>query len=386
MRLVGPNGEQVGIVRVEDALRLAQEADLDLVEVAPQAKPPVCKLMDFGKFKYESAMKDREARKNQSNTVLKTVRLRLKIDPHDYETKKGFAEKFLEGGDKVKVMIMFRGREQSRPEMGLRLLQRFAGDVAELGSIESSPQQDGRNMVMVIGPTRRKADVKAEQKAEQRSRRDADRSARAERTERDRAEQAEREAAAPEAPEAPQVSPLIAEGDEPLFVRRAPQPASAPAAREGGYRGDRDGGYRGDREGGYRGDRDGGYRGDRGGDRPDREGGYRGDRGDRPDRDGGSRPPRTSSAPSRPSGPPPAARPVRPAMPRPSTGPAAPGPRPSPAAPSREGAAPAPAPGPSPAARPAAARPAAPGPRPTPAAPRPTPRPARPAPPPPSGD
>ncbi|WP_369431764.1 translation initiation factor IF-3 [Quadrisphaera setariae] len=389
MRLVGPNGEQVGIVRVEDALRLAQEADLDLVEVAPQAKPPVCKLMDFGKFKYESAMKDREARKNQTNTVLKTVRLRLKIDPHDYETKKGFAEKFLEGGDKVKVMIMFRGREQSRPEMGLRLLQRFAGDVAELGAIESSPQQDGRNMVMVIGPTRRKADVKAEQKAEQRDRRDADRAARAERTQREREEQAERQSSAPEEPEAPQVSPLIAEGDEPLFVRRAPQPA-APAAREGGYRSERP-----DREGGYRGgDRDGGgYRGDRGGDRPDREGGgYRG--GDRPDRegggyrggdrDGGSRPPRTSTGPSRPSGPPPASRPVRPAMPRPAVQPgAAPGPRPTPAAPAREGAAPTPGPGPSPAPRPGSATP---GPRPTPAAPRPTPRPARPTPPPPSGD
>ncbi|MGQ7352900.1 translation initiation factor IF-3 [Quadrisphaera oryzae] len=376
MRLVGPNGEQVGIVRVEDALRLAQEADLDLVEVAPQAKPPVCKLMDFGKFKYESAMKDREARKNQTNTVLKTVRLRLKIDPHDYETKKGFAEKFLEGGDKVKVMIMFRGREQSRPEMGLRLLQRFAGDVAELGAIESSPQQDGRNMVMVIGPTRRKADVKAEQKAEQRGRRDADRAARAERTQREREEQAGREAATPEAPQAPQVSPLIAEGDEPLFVRRAPQPASAPAAREGGYRG----GDRPDRGG----DRDGGYRG---GDRPDRggdrDGGYRGG-----DRDG-ARPPRPTSAPSRPSGPPPAVRPARPAMPRPAVAPgsASPGPRPAPAAPAREGAAPVPSPGPSPAARPAAARPgAAPGPRPTPAAPRPTPRPARPTPPPPSGD
>ncbi|SDQ52215.1 translation initiation factor IF-3 [Quadrisphaera sp. DSM 44207] len=173
MRLVGPNGEQVGIVRVEDALRLAQEADLDLVEVAPQAKPPVCKLMDYGKFKYESAIKDREARKNQANTVLKTVRLRLKIDPHDYETKRGMAQKFLESGDKVKVMIMFRGREQSRPEMGYRLLQRFAGDVDELGSIESNPQQDGRNMVMVIGPHRRKAEVKAGAKAEQRRRRDS---------------------------------------------------------------------------------------------------------------------------------------------------------------------------------------------------------------------
>ncbi len=165
MRLVGPNGEQVGIVRVEDALRLAQEADLDLVEVAPQAKPPVCKLMDFGKFKYEADMKAREARKNQANTVLKTIRLRLKIDPHDYATKKAQAEKFLQAGDKVKVMIMFRGREQSRPEMGYRLLQRIAGDLGEFGYVESSPLQDGRNMTMVIGPNKKKAEAKAEARA-----------------------------------------------------------------------------------------------------------------------------------------------------------------------------------------------------------------------------
>ncbi|WP_459643855.1 translation initiation factor IF-3 [Kineococcus sp. NUM-3379] len=164
VRLVGPNGEQVGIVRVEDALRLAQEADLDLVEVAPQARPPVCKLMDFGKYKYESDMKAREARKNQANTILKEIRFRLKIDPHDYATKKGHVERFLSAGDKVKVMIMFRGREQSRPEMGFRLLQRLAEDVAELGSVESTPRQDGRNMVMVIGPHKKKAEAKAETK------------------------------------------------------------------------------------------------------------------------------------------------------------------------------------------------------------------------------
>ncbi|WP_342762325.1 translation initiation factor IF-3 [Kineococcus xinjiangensis] len=164
VRLVGPNGEQVGIVRVEDALRLAQEADLDLVEVAPTARPPVCKLMDFGKFKYESDMKAREARKNQANTILKEIRFRLKIDPHDYATKKGHVERFLSAGDKVKVMIMFRGREQSRPEMGQRLLQRLAEDVAELGSVESLPRLDGRNMVMVIGPHKKKAEAKAENK------------------------------------------------------------------------------------------------------------------------------------------------------------------------------------------------------------------------------
>jgi translation initiation factor IF-3 len=164
VRLVGPNGEQVGIVRVEDALRLADEAGLDLVEVAPTARPPVCKLMDFGKFKYESDMKAREARKNQTNTILKEIRFRLKIDPHDYATKKGHVERFLKAGDKVKVMIMFRGREQSRPEMGFRLLQRLAEDVTDLGSVESSPRQDGRNMVMVIGPHKKKAEAKAEER------------------------------------------------------------------------------------------------------------------------------------------------------------------------------------------------------------------------------
>ncbi|MCE3291979.1 MAG: translation initiation factor [Arthrobacter sp.] len=162
VRLVGPAGEQVGIVRIEDALRLAAESDLDLVEVAPQAKPPVCKLMDFGKYKYEAAVKAREARKNQTNTVLKEIRFRLKIDTHDYETKRGHALRFLGAGDKVKAMIQFRGREQQRPEMGLRLLQRFAEDVGEVGVVESSPRIDGRNMVMVIGPLKNKAEAKAE--------------------------------------------------------------------------------------------------------------------------------------------------------------------------------------------------------------------------------
>ena len=152
VRLVGPNGEQVGIVAIGDALRLAQEADLDLVEVAPMARPPVCKLMDYGKFKYESAQKAREARKNQAHTVIKEMKLRPKIDPHDYETKKGHVVRFLKQGDKVKITIMFRGREQSRPELGFRLLQRLADDVEELGFVESAPKQDGRNMIMVLGP------------------------------------------------------------------------------------------------------------------------------------------------------------------------------------------------------------------------------------------
>jgi len=151
-------------VRVEDALRLAAESDLDLVEVAPMAKPPVAKLMDFGKFKYEAAIKEREARKNQVNTVIKEIKFRPKIDPHDYATKRGHVERFLKAGDKVKVTIMFRGREQSRPELGYRLLQRLAADIGDLGFVESTPKQDGRNMIMVIGPTKKKAEAKAEQR------------------------------------------------------------------------------------------------------------------------------------------------------------------------------------------------------------------------------
>jgi translation initiation factor IF-3 len=155
VRLVGPNGEQVGIVAIGDALRLAQEADLDLVEVAPTARPPVAKLMDYGKWKYENAQKAREARRNQVHTVIKEMKLRPKIDPHDYETKKGHVVRFLKAGDKVKITIMFRGREQSRPELGFRLLKRLAEDVQELGYVEFEPKQDGRNMIMVMAPHRK---------------------------------------------------------------------------------------------------------------------------------------------------------------------------------------------------------------------------------------
>src|SRR5262245_50458355 len=194
--VLGPNGEQVGIVRIEDALRLAQESDLDLVEVAPTARPPVCKLMDYGKFKYENAQKARETRRNQTNTVIKEMKLRPKIDAHDYETKKGHVVRFLKQGDKVKITIMFRGREQHRPELGFRLLQRLAGDVEELGYVESAPKQDGRNMIMVLGPHKKKSEAKAEAKAERDERaalRAADRDA-------ERAERIERSNAAREVP------------------------------------------------------------------------------------------------------------------------------------------------------------------------------------------
>jgi translation initiation factor IF-3 len=177
VRLVGPAGEQVGIVPIEVAIRLAREADLDLVEVAPNSRPPVAKIMDYGKFKYETAQKAKEARRNQANTILKEVRFRLKIDNHDYETKRKRAEGFLKAGDKVKAMILFRGREQSRPEQGVRLLQRFAEDVSEFGTVESTPMIDGRNMVMIIGPMKNKADAKAEAQARKTSTKTADASA-----------------------------------------------------------------------------------------------------------------------------------------------------------------------------------------------------------------
>jgi len=216
VRLVGPNGEQVGVVRIEDALRLAQEADLDLVEVAPDSKPPVVKIMDYGKFKYEQAQKLKEARRNQANTILKEVRFRLKIDVHDYETKRKRAEGFLQSGDKVKAMILFRGREQSRPEQGVRLLQKFAEDVAEYGSVESTPMIDGRNMVMVIGPHKNKSDAKAEANAKR---------AQA------RARNAPEAEAAPaaQAPKAAE-APVAAEAPKAPAATKAPAAAKAPAA------------------------------------------------------------------------------------------------------------------------------------------------------------
>ena len=155
VRLVGPNGEQVGIVRVEDALRLAAESDLDLVEVAPMAKPPVCKLMDYGKYKYETAQKAREARRNQTHTVIKEMKLRPKIDKHDYETKKGHIERFLGQGDKVKVTLRFRGREMAHQEFGMRQLERIKADLEAEGQVEQMPKMEGRQMIMIIAPAKK---------------------------------------------------------------------------------------------------------------------------------------------------------------------------------------------------------------------------------------
>lgn len=222
VRLVGPEGEQVGVVRVDVALRLAQEADLDLVEVSPNSNPPVVKVMDYGKFKYEAAQKAKEARKNQANTILKEVRFRLKIDTHDYETKRKRAETFLKAGDKVKAMILFRGREQSRPEQGVRLLQRFAEDVSEYGVVEFTPTIDGRNMVMVIGPLKSKADAKAAQAKEKEDARVSAPAA---------PEPETPEAKAPEEPKTEEKKPAAVAKKAPAAKKPAAASAAKPAAK-----------------------------------------------------------------------------------------------------------------------------------------------------------
>lgn len=154
VRLVGPEGEQIGIKSRQEALEYAYEHNLDLVEVAPNADPPVCRVLDYGKYKYELEQKAKQARKHQSTIVVKEIKFRPKIGEHDYMTKKGHVERFLRKKDKVKVTIMFRGREVVHPKKGEELLRRLADDVAELGVIESEPNLDGRNMVMVLSPTK----------------------------------------------------------------------------------------------------------------------------------------------------------------------------------------------------------------------------------------
>jgi translation initiation factor IF-3 len=154
VRLIGGDGEQIGVMKTEDALAYAQERDLDLVEVAPDAKPPVCRVLDYSKYKYEQEQKQKAARKHQQQVNVREIKLRPKIADHDYETKKGHVERFLRGHDKVKVTIMFRGREAQHPERGRALLQRLFDDIEPLAEIEQEPLQEGRNMHMLLTPTR----------------------------------------------------------------------------------------------------------------------------------------------------------------------------------------------------------------------------------------
>ena len=154
VRLIDETGQQVGIMKTQDALRRAQEKDLDLVEVAPEAKPPVVRILDYSKYKYEQVQKQKAARKHQTQINVREIKFRPKIAQHDYDTKKGHVVRFLKGRDKVKVTIMFRGREMAHPERGEMLLNRLAEDLGELAQVDQRPTQDGRNMTMMLGPSK----------------------------------------------------------------------------------------------------------------------------------------------------------------------------------------------------------------------------------------
>jgi translation initiation factor IF-3 len=154
VRLIGADGEQLGIVEINEALKRAQDADLDLVEVAPGSKPPVTRLLDYSKYKYEQEQKQKQARKHQQQVNIREIKLRPKIATHDYDTKKGHVERFLKHHDKVKVTIMFRGREQAHPERGRALLQKLFEDLGGIAVIESAPLQEGRNMSMLLAPSK----------------------------------------------------------------------------------------------------------------------------------------------------------------------------------------------------------------------------------------
>jgi translation initiation factor IF-3 len=154
VRLIGVDGKQVGIVPTEEALRYAQERDLDLVEVAPDARPPVTRVLDYSKYRYEQSQKQKAARKHQQQVTIREIKFRPKIAQNDYDTKKGHVERFLRGRDKVKITIMFRGREVTHPERGTALLDRLAGELAEIAVVEQTPLQDGRNMTMLLAPSK----------------------------------------------------------------------------------------------------------------------------------------------------------------------------------------------------------------------------------------
>jgi translation initiation factor IF-3 len=154
VRLIGEDGNQVGIIKTPDALRYAQERELDLVEVAPEARPPVCRVLDYSKYKYEQAQKQKQARKHQQQITIREIKFRPKIAQGDYDTKKGHVTRFLKGKDKVKITIMFRGREVTHPERGTALLEKLAEELSDLAVIEQRPLQDGRNMTMLLAPSK----------------------------------------------------------------------------------------------------------------------------------------------------------------------------------------------------------------------------------------
>ena len=165
VRLIGVDGSQLGLFDTRDAQRIADDQNLDLVEIAPNADPPVCKVMDYGKFKYQQAMKAKQARKNQSKVEVKEMKFRPKIDVGDYETKKGHVLRFLKKGARVKITIMFRGREMAHPEQGLNVLERLAEDLKPFATVESAPKLEGRNMLMLLAPIKGAFDTEATEEA-----------------------------------------------------------------------------------------------------------------------------------------------------------------------------------------------------------------------------
>jgi translation initiation factor IF-3 len=218
VRVIGDDGQQIGVMRTDEALRYAQQRDLDLVEVAPEARPPVCRILDYSKYKYEQAQKVKAAKKHQQQITIREIKFRPKIAEHDYATKKGHVERFLRHKDKVKITIMFRGREVTHPERGTMILDRLAEELAELSQIEQRPNLDGRNMTMMLGPSKAVLAGTLDENAKVDPEAEADAAALAEReagaptaTVPEAAETVEPEAAAPEAqpdpePEAPEAA------------------------------------------------------------------------------------------------------------------------------------------------------------------------------------
>jgi translation initiation factor IF-3 len=226
LRLIGEDGEQIGIVDRDKALSYARERDLDLVEIAPEANPPVCRVLDYSKYKYEQEQRRKAARKHQQQVTVREMKLRPKIATHDYETKKGHILRFLKDANKVKVTIMFRGREVAHPERGEALLRKLASEIAEFGTIESQPSQEGRNMTMMLGPVRgaqeaRKADRPPEGASDDAKARPAGGGK--------RRPGAEEPSASP--PNEGQASPKQADSEQPAEPAPKPEQAAEPAPK-----------------------------------------------------------------------------------------------------------------------------------------------------------
>jgi translation initiation factor IF-3 len=213
VRVIGEDGNQIGVMRTDEALRMAQERDLDLVEVAPEARPPVCRILDYSKYKYEQAQKQKAARKHQQQITIREIKFRPKIAQNDYDTKKGHVERFLRRKDKVKVTIMFRGREVTHPERGQMILERLAEDLSELATVDQRPNLDGRNMTMMLGPSKAVLAGEIPPKGE-------------ERPNGSQSPEPEPEAAAPPLAEAEAPAPAEAEAPAPAEAE-APTPAAA---------------------------------------------------------------------------------------------------------------------------------------------------------------